>query len=117
MYKIINANGVEFTDPEGSFTLSKTDKVNEYEGEDGRKTIEIIRQNQISASVSYKGLTVEQLKTMSEALSTVTTFLLYDALTGKQKQVIAKVSSVKVTKVYHKGDLSVWSLTFDIDEL
>lgn len=117
MYKILTANGVEFKDPEGSFTLTKADKFNVYEGEDGHKTVETIRDDLISASVSYKGLTVEQLKTMSEALKTVTTFLLFDALTGTQRLVTGTVKSIKVNKVYHKNDLSVWSLSFDIDEL
>lgn len=117
MYKILSANGVEFTDPEGSFTLSKNDDVNEYKGEDGHCTIEIIRQNVISASVSYNALTVEQLKIMSEALTTVTTFTLYDPLTDSQVEIRCKVSSVKVQKVHHRHDVSVWSLSFNIDEL
>lgn len=117
MYKIIKANGVSFTDPEGSFTLSKTDNVNEYKGEDGHKIIEIVRQNVISASVSYKALTVGQLKTMSEALTTVTAFDLYDPMTDSVVTVTARVSSVQVKKVHHRHDVSVWSLSFKIDEL
>lgn len=117
MYKIITANGVEFTDPEGDFTLSKTDDVNEYKGEDGHCIVEIIRQNVISASVSYNALTVEQLKTMSEALTTVTNFKLYDAMTDSVVDVTARVSSVQVKKVHHRHEVSVWSLSFNIDEL
>ena len=117
MYKIITANGVSFTDPEGSFTLSKTDNVNEYEGEDGYKIIEIIRQNVISASVSYNALTVEQLKTMSEASTTVTVFRLYNPMTESVIDVTARVSSIQVKKVHHRNDVSVWSLSFKIDEL
>lgn len=117
MYKIITANGVSFTDPEGSFTLSKTDDVNEYKGEDGHSIIEIIRQNVISASVSYNALTVEQLKTMSKALTTVTVFRLYDPMTDSVIDVTARVSSIQVKKVHHRNDVSVWSLSFKIDEL
>lgn len=117
MYKIITANGVEFTDPEGDFTLSKTDDVNEYKGEDGHCIVEIIRQNVISASVSYNALTVEQLKTMYEALTTVTNFKLYDAMTDSVVDVTARVSSVQVKKVHHRHEVSVWSLSFNIDEL
>lgn len=117
MYKIITANGVDFVNPEGDFTLSKTDDVNEYKGEDGHCIVEIIRQNVISASVSYNALTVEQLKTMSEALTTVTNFKLYDAMTDSVIDVIARVSSVQVKKVHHRHEVSVWSLSFNIDEL
>ena len=117
MYKIITANGVDFVNPEGDFTLSKTDDVNDYKGEDGHCIVEIIRQNVISASVSYNALTVEQLKTMSEALTTVTNFKLYDAMTDSVIDVIARVSSVQVKKVHHRHEVSVWSLSFNIDEL
>lgn len=117
MYKIITANGISFKDPEGSFSLTKSDKINEYEGEDGHKTVESIRTDVISASVTYKGLTVEQLQTMCQALTTVTTFILFDATTNSQRQVTATVKDIKVNKVYHKNDLSVWSLSFDIAEL
>lgn len=117
MYKILSANGVEFTDPEGSFTLSKSDVVNEYEAENGHTTVEIVRSGKISASVSYSGLTVQNLKTMSESLGTVTTFMIYDALTDSRKEVQARVSNVKVQKVFHKNNLSVWGLSFDIAEL
>ena len=61
MYKIITANGISFVDPEGSFTLSKTDDINEYKGEDGHIIVEIIRQNVISASVSYKSEIYQRL--------------------------------------------------------
>jgi hypothetical protein len=71
----------------------------------------------ISASVSYNALTVEQLKTMSEALTTVTNFKLYDAMTDSVIDVIARVSSVQVKKVHHRHEVSVWSLSFKIDEL
>ena len=117
MYKIITANGVDFVNPEGDFTLYKTDDVNEYKGEDGHCIVEIIRQNVISASVSYNALTVEQLKTMSEALTTVTNFKLYDAMTDSVIDVTARVSSVQVKKVHHRHEVSVWSLSFKIDEL
>jgi hypothetical protein len=117
VYKIITANGVDFVNPEGDFTLSKTDDVNEYKGEDGHCIVEIIRQNVISASVSYNALTVEQLKTMSEALTTVTNFKLYDAMTDSVIDVTARVSSVQVKKVHHRHKVSVWSLSFKIDEL
>lgn len=117
MYKIITANNVEFVDPEGSFSMEKKDTVNTYSGEDGHTTIELIRTGKISASVSYNGLTVSQLKQYSEALTTVTTFKLYDPLSNVQKTITAQVSGVKVGKVFHRNDLSVWSLSFDIDEL
>lgn len=117
MYRIINANGVDFRNPEGTFSLTKADKFNVYEGEDGHKTVESVRSDVISASVSYKGLTVDEVTEMCEALTTVTTFLIFDATTNTQRTITASVESIKVDKVYHKNDLSVWSLSFKIEEL
>ena len=117
MYKLISADGVDFIDPEGSFVLSKTDVVNEYEGEDGCKTVEVVRSGKISASVSYNGIEVRRLREMAQALHTVTTFRIYDALTDTCRTVKARVSSLKVQKVHHRHGLSLWSLSFDLDEL
>ena len=117
MYKILSANGVEFTDPEGSFTLSKSDVVNEYEAENGHKTVEIVRSGKVSASASYTGLPVAQVKTIAETLKPVTTFRIYDALSDTRKDITARVTNVKVQKVFHKNDLSVWGLSFDLEEL
>lgn len=117
MYKILSANGVDFPNPEGSFTLSKNDVVNEYEAENGHKTVEIVRSGKISASVSYNGLTVAQLNTISQALATVTTFQIYDGLTNSRKQVTAQVKNLKIQKVFHRNNLSVWALSFDLEEL
>jgi hypothetical protein len=54
---------------------------------------------------------------MSEALTTVTVFRLYDPMADSVKDVTAKVSSVQVKKVHHRHDVSVWSSSFKIDEL
>ena len=117
MYKLISADGVDFIDPEGSFTLSKTDVINEYEGEDGKKTVEIVRSGRISASASYNGIEVRRLKEMAQALHPVTTFQIYDALSDARREVKARVSNLKVQKVHHRHGLSLWSLSFDLDEL
>ena len=117
MYKLISANGVDFIDPEGTFTLSRSDVANEYETEDGRTTVEVVRSSKLSASVSYNGVKAERLREMAAALTTVTTFQIYDALTDSQREVKARVSNIKAQKVHHRHDLSLWSLSFDLDEL
>ncbi len=117
MFKLLSVNGTNLRDPDGSYNLSKTDIVNEYEGEDGRKTLEIIRQNVISGSVTYKGLTPSMMKTIVSSLSTVTNFVLYDPIKDEVVEIEAKVSNIKTSKIHHKNSLSVWSLSFDIDEL
>ena len=53
MLKLLTINDIEIPDPEGSLSIKKNDKYNEYEGEDGVKTIEVIREDFISGSVAY----------------------------------------------------------------
>ena len=117
MYKLLSANGTDLLDPEGSYQLSKNDIVNEYEGENGRKTIEIVRQNVISGSVSYKGLTASMLKKIMDSLSLVTNFVLYDPSKEALVEIEARVSNIKANKIYHRDNISFWSLSFNIDEL
>lgn len=117
MYKLLSANGTDLRDPDGTYQLSKKDITNEYEGEDGHTILEIIRQGVVSGSVTYKGLTTDMLKTIISSLTTVTTFTLYDPMQDAVIEIEAKVSGISVNKVHHKGDTSVWSLSFKIDEL
>lgn len=117
MYKLLSVNGTNLRDPDGSYNLSKKDIINEYEGEDGRKTLEVIRQNVISGNVTYKGLTSSMMKIIVSSLSTVTNFVLYDPTKDATVEIEAKVSNIKTSKVHHKNNLSVWTLSFDIDEL
>lgn len=117
MYKLLSINDVPIKDPEGSFIISREDKYNEYEGENGHKTIEIIRSNVINISVSYKGLTAKQLKNIVSLLNIVTTFTLFDPATEEQKEITGLVDNMKTSKVYYKNGVSVWSLSFEIKEL
>lgn len=117
MYNLLAIGDFVLKDPEGSFNIQSNDVVNEYKGEDGHKTIEVIRNGQISGSVSYKGLTAEQLKEICDHLGAVTHFQMFNVLTNAVIEITARVSGVKAKKIHHKGEVSVWSLSFNIDEL
>ncbi len=117
MHKLLEINGVVLPDPEGSFSLASEDKYNEYEGENGVKTVEVIRENIISGSVSYKGLAEDKLKEIVDAVSLVSSVKVYDPCIKAVKEITAKITGVKYDKKFYKNDVSVWSLSFKIEEL
>lgn len=117
MYKLLNINNVDFPEPHGSFSLSKTDKVNEYQCEDGTSTIEIVRVGVVALKVSYNALTIDKVRELCGAISTVSNVTIFDPQTNATKVIKAQVSNIQTGKVHHKNDLSVWSLSFDINEL
>lgn len=115
MRNLIIINGMEFPTPEGSFDIKYKDKTNEYEGEDGKKTVEIIRKDVTTISVSYNGMTEEKLNELLKTLDTVcaVTFL----KKGVETTVDMKLSDVSTPKKYFKNGLSVWGMSFSLEEL
>lgn len=117
MYKLLRINNVDFPEPYGEFSLSKNDKVNEYQCEDGSSTIEIIRSGIVNLKVAYNSLTAEMVRELSNALKTVSEIVVFDPHSNSTKTITAYISNIDVKKVYHRHDLSVWSLSFDVKEL
>lgn len=117
MFKLLKINNIELPDPDGGFTVSKKDKFNEYEGEDGSVTIEAIRTGMIDVKVSYRGQDVDALRTISNALSLVSTVVFFDPSIGDEKSITAKISGISFGKVHHRHDVSVWSLSFNVTEI
>ena len=113
MLKLLTINDVELPDAEGAFSVSQETKLSEYEGENGVKTVEVIREDILSGNVSYKGLTAEKVKEIVNAITTVSAVKIYDAL----REVNALISGVSYDKKFYKNDVSVWSLSFKIEEL
>lgn len=117
MHKLLKINNVDFPEPYGEFALNKNDKVNEYRCEDGTSTIEIIRTGVVDLKVAYESLTAEKVRDLSNALKTVSSVVVFDPNTNSTKTITAFISNVNVRKVYHRHELSVWSLSFDVKEL
>lgn len=115
MHSLLNINGVEFPTPEGSFEIKYEDMTNEYKGENGKKTVEIIRENVASISVSYNGMTEEKLNDLHAVLSAVNTVIFYKKGIKATSQM--KLSSVSTPKKYYKNGLSVWGMSFSLEEL
>lgn len=117
MYKLLTINGIEMPDADGDFQISENDKINEYQGEDGHTTIEEIRQGIISLSVSFSVLSEDMLNRIKSALSMVSTVEMYNPLTKEMETKKMKVSGTKVKRVCYKQNTSLWSLSFNLDEL
>ncbi len=117
MYKLITINGVSLPKPEGEYSITKKDKYNVYEGEDGTSTVEVIRQGIISLSVSYNYVTEKHLKEITDAIRLVSSVEIYDPTLKMIRTINAKVTGVKTKMLYYKNGISIWSLAFDIDEL
>ena len=117
MFKLLKINNVELPDPEGGFTVSKTNKFNEYEGEDGSVTIESVRTGMTNAKVTYIGQKSSDLADISNALSLVSEVVIFDPAINDQRTITAKITDVSMGKVFHRHDVSVWSLSFNITEI
>ena len=117
MFKLLTINGVPLPKPEGDFTITKKDKYNEYEGEDGSSTVEVIRQGILSLSVSYNYITEQHLKTITDAIRLVSQVEVYDPALRTTRTLTAKITNLKNKMLYYKNDISVWTLSFNLDEL
>lgn len=117
MYKLLTINGYELPDPEGSYSLNIDSKVNEYETEDGSTYIEVIRDRVASSSVSYIGLTAEQIEAIYENIKPVSKVKMYTSVIDNVREFDAYISKVKTDKVTHRNGISVWKLSFNIEEL
>ena len=115
MHSLLIINGVEFPTPEGSLEIKYADMTNEYQGENGKKTVEIIREDVVSISVSYNGMTEEKLNALHTVLKTVSTVIFYKKGIKTTSQM--KLSSVSTPKKYYKNGLSVWGMSFSLEEL
>ena len=117
MYKLLTINGVPLPKPEGDFTITKKDKYNEYEGEDGSSTVEVIRQGILSLSISYNYITEQHLKTITDAIRLVSLVEVYEPTLRKTRALTAKITNLKTRMLYYKNDISIWTLSFNLDEL
>lgn len=101
-----------------SFDISPVDKKNEFQSENGKRTIEYIRQGVTNISVSYGGLTEEKLIEINKIISKrIVSVTFHNPLSSTQKTIKAEITGVKSNRKYYKNGLSVWGLSFEIQEL
>ena len=115
MYDLLKINNVTFPLPEGGFDVEYTDITNDYEADDGKTVVEVIRADVAKISVSYKGLLETKVNTLLAALQTVSTVSFLQKGTVQSCQM--KVSNIKTSKVWYKNNVSAWSLSFDLQEI
>lgn len=115
MYDLLKINNVTFPLPEGGFDISYEDITNDYEADDGKKVVEVIRSDVAKISVSYNGLLEAKVNTLIAALQTVSTVAFLRK--GTVQSCKMKVSNIKTAKVWYKNNISAWSLSFDLQEI
>lgn len=115
MHNLLVVNGTVFPTPEGSFDVKYKDITNEYSGENGKKTVEIIRKNLCSISVTYNGLEEDRANMLHNVLDTVNEVAFYKK--GVLVTVQMKLSDVSKPKKYYQNGLSVWGMSFSLEEL
>lgn len=108
-------NGVDFPDPEGSFDVTYSDEVNEYDAENGKKTIEIIRKDVAKIDVGYNGIPEEQLNVLIAAINTSNNVSFYS--NGKMRTAIMMCKEKKTPKKYIGNGQFMRGLSFTLEEL
>lgn len=101
----------------GTITITRDDVFNTYTAENGRSTIEEVLTGKIIADVSYKGLMAADVKSVVDAITLVSTVVLYDPGENSTVTITAKISGIKTQKVVYEQGISAWSLAFKIEEL
>lgn len=109
-------NGYTFPKPK-SFDLSLDDKINEFDAENGTRTLEIIREGIIKINVSYGSLTAEKLQAAKAAITKIATVSFYNPYTGEVEEKEMEVRGISTGKQYYDFNISMWSLSFSLEEL
>lgn len=119
MENLLIINDMTFPEPEGSYSIAYEDKVNEYESESGETTIEVIRKNICKISVKYNGFKETRLRELASAIQTVNSVKYYNPLSGavENKTMKANTDRISIEKKYYKYGRSIWSLSFDLEEM
>lgn len=116
MTDLLVINSVTFPKP-AKFDITLDDKTNEFNAENGTRTIEVIRENIVNISVGYNSLTAEAFKACKAALTKISEVTYYNPDTMETRTLNMEVKSISQSKNYHDNDISTWSLSFSLKEL
>lgn len=119
MEKLLIINNTEFIEKDLDYSVTCSDKVNEYESESGEKTVEIIREDIHELKVKYSGLLEYRIRQMASVIRPVNTVKFYNPVSGtiKTKIMKADTSRISIDKVYYDYGISAWSLSFSLEEM
>lgn len=116
MYDLLKINNVTFPRP-AKFDINLEDKTNEFNAENGSRTIEIIREGIVSISVSYNSLTAAALQRCKGAILKISQVTFYNPYTDTVETKQMEVAGMTTGKQYHENNISTWSLSFSLKEL
>ena len=117
MMNLVSINNVAFPNVDkGTITVDNVDKFNTYSTEDGGEITEQIATGKTNMTVSYKGLTAADIATLSNAITLVSTVVLYNPHTNASKTITARVTNRQARIIAYYGNVSLWSLSFKIEE-
>lgn len=116
MYNLLKINNVTFPKP-ASFDISLEDKTNEFEAENGTRTIEVIREGIVKISVGYDALTDTKLQTCKAAITKISQVTFFNPYTGALTTKSMEVKNISTPKQYHDNNISTWGFSFALEEL
>lgn len=116
MSEIIVINGTAFPVPEGSFDIKYENKCNTYESESGHTTVELIREQIASISISYNGLPQSQADQLISKIGSTNTVTWNK--NGVETTALFRCKDISTPKKYFAKDgLYVKGLSFTLEEL
>ncbi len=112
---MLKINGVDFWIPKkGSYSETYKNMTNENVSDSGTTTVQTIRENILSISISYPGLFEEDYTRMKNALTSVCT-VSGNGITERQMK-LTDISRNKIIKNTVR-DANIYSLSFGLEEL
>lgn len=116
MSEIITINGTAFPVPEGSFDVKYDNKCNTYESESGHTTVELIREQIATISISYSGIPQRQADQLTNIIRSVNTVIWNK--NGVETTALFRCKEISVPKKYFaKEGPYVKGLSFTLEEL
>lgn len=119
MNNLLKINGVVFPVPDGGLDVTHRDLTNVYTSESGETTVEVVRENMCVVNYTYNALQESTIKSLQQVIKLVNNVTFYDPIDGIEKNLVMKATSdrLKASKRFYRYGLSVWSLTFGLEEM
>lgn len=115
---LLQINGYTIPNPKrNNLSLTKDNKYNSYECEDGSVKIEPIRIDNYSGNITFNGLFENDLKNITDNISLVSTLVFYSPYTNSNVEIKALIKNIKSSNIITETDKNAWSLSFSFEEL
>lgn len=115
---LVKINNVNFPDPnKGTVSVDSNDLYNTYKTEDGGEVTEQIATGKLHAQVSYSGLFASDIATLKNAITLVSSVVLYNPMKNATETITARVTNCKTSQIAYYGNISLWKFSFEINEV